>query len=283
MADPCGPALSEHPLYDEFRAFANAAQRPDWARHLDRAVRLAQQCRDLRAWVWLTRSSLCAEGVHGLAAGLQLIAEGLERYWDVLPPQHANENDPAERFMMRLSTLTQLGATHYACNLDDLRRFGRNYTDLQADLTDAIARAVPDHATRTAAQAARDATSRICQAFSRGFGPERDPLVNFDTIQVRLDPLVANAMDEPVAEAAAEPVQVVRQAMGPIVSRNDVVRALELVLGYYEAHEPSSPVPLLIARAKRLVSLSFMDALKELAPGGLKELQVIAGQGDDRK
>lgn len=283
LPDPCGPALNEHPLYDEFRAFANAQQRPDWARHLDRALRLAQDCRDLRAWVWLTRSSLCAEGVHGLAAGLQLIAEGLEHYWDVLPPQHANENDPAERFMMRLSTLTQLGATHYACSLDDLRRFGRNYTDLQADLADAIARAEPGPVTRDAALAARDASDRICQAFTRGFGPGHDPLVSFDMIRTRLEPLAASMAAEPVAEVVAEPVQVPRPALGPVSSRGDVVRALDLVLAYYEMHEPSSPVPLLIARAKRLVPLSFMDALKELAPGGLKELQVIAGQASEQK
>jgi type VI secretion system protein ImpA len=57
-----------------------------------------------------------------------------------------------------------------------------------------------------------------------------------------------------------------------------VLRALDQVLEYYRAHEPSSPVPLLVKRAKRLVSMSFLDAIKDLAPTGLKELQAVAGE-----
>ena len=62
-----------------------------------------------------------------------------------------------------------------------------------------------------------------------------------------------------------------------------VVAALDRVLDYYARHEPSSPVPLLVGRAKRLVSMSFFEAIKELAPSGLKELQTLAGSGDEAK
>jgi type VI secretion system protein ImpA len=70
---------------------------------------------------------------------------------------------------------------------------------------------------------------------------------------------------------------------GPIATREDVIRTLNLVLDYYVKNEPSSPVPLLIARARKLVSLSFLEAIRELAPGGLKELQMVAGGGEDGK
>ena len=70
---------------------------------------------------------------------------------------------------------------------------------------------------------------------------------------------------------------------GIIASRDDVVRALDRVLDYYRAHEPSSPVPLLVQRAKRLVPLSFLDAMRELAPAGLKELQAVAGTAEEKK
>jgi type VI secretion system protein ImpA len=288
-ADPFGTALIEHPLYDDFRSFSNASDRVDWGRQLERALRLAQETRDLRAWIWLTRSSICAEGLPGLAAGLQLIADGLERYWEMLPPQHANENDPTERYMMRLSALTQLGATHYACSLSDLQRFSRNFTDLQADLQDAIARATPDEAAVTAANDARQATARICQAFSRGFPPEADPMVNFDTITARLREIgvveastVAHELAAPTAAVASEPkLSQPPAVLGPVRSRSDVIRTLDLLMAYYETHEPCSPVPLLIARAKRLVPSTFMQAIKDLAPGGLNELKQIAGTEDD--
>src|SRR5215207_8694434 len=71
---PCGEALSEHALYEEFKNLVASPSRPDWARYLDRAVALAQTSRDLRAWVWLTRASLCQHGVPGLATGLRLMA-----------------------------------------------------------------------------------------------------------------------------------------------------------------------------------------------------------------
>ena len=44
-----------------------------------------------------------------------------------------------------------------------------------------------------------------------------------------------------------------------------------------QRHEPSSPVPLLMGRAKRLVSLSFMEILKDMAPGGLSQASTIGG------
>lgn len=64
---------------------------------------------------------------------------------------------------------------------------------------------------------------------------------------------------------------------GPIQSREDVIRVLDQVSDWYARHEPSSPVPLLLQRAKRLVNMSFMEAVKDLSPGGLNEIQTIAG------
>jgi type VI secretion system protein ImpA len=55
------------------------------------------------------------------------------------------------------------------------------------------------------------------------------------------------------------------------------------VLEYYKGNEPSSPVPLLVQRAKRLVPMSFVDAMKELAPAGLKELQAVSGHTDEKR
>jgi type VI secretion system protein ImpA len=64
---------------------------------------------------------------------------------------------------------------------------------------------------------------------------------------------------------------------GEIQNRADVLRALDQIARYYEAQEPSSPVPLLLQRAKRLVSMSFLEALTDLAPDGLPQIQIIGG------
>lgn len=68
-----------------------------------------------------------------------------------------------------------------------------------------------------------------------------------------------------------------RPTTGRIESREDVLRALDQLLDYYRRREPSSPVPLLLQRAKRLVPLDFLDAMADLAPGVVPDLKKLAG------
>jgi type VI secretion system protein ImpA len=44
---------------------------------------------------------------------------------------------------------------------------------------------------------------------------------------------------------------------GAINSRADAIRALDAVAEYFRRHEPSSPIPLFVDRAKRLVAKDF--------------------------
>ncbi len=64
---------------------------------------------------------------------------------------------------------------------------------------------------------------------------------------------------------------------GAVRSREDVLRALEAICAYYARNEPSSPVPLLLERCKRLVAMSFLDIVKDMMPDGLTAIQTIAG------
>ena len=64
---------------------------------------------------------------------------------------------------------------------------------------------------------------------------------------------------------------------GEIGSREDVVRMLDKACDYFKRNEPSSPVPLLLQRAKRLVTKSFVEIMKDMAPGGLSEVKSIGG------
>jgi type VI secretion system protein ImpA len=60
-----------------------------------------------------------------------------------------------------------------------------------------------------------------------------------------------------------------------------VVAAIERICQYYERNEPSSPIPLLLKRAKRLVSKSFIDIVRDLSPDALAKLEVISGEKAD--
>jgi type VI secretion system protein ImpA len=61
---------------------------------------------------------------------------------------------------------------------------------------------------------------------------------------------------------------------GAVRSREDVVMLLDKICGYYERNEPSSPLPLLLQRCRRLAALSFVDIVKDLAPAALQQIEL---------
>ncbi len=66
-----------------------------------------------------------------------------------------------------------------------------------------------------------------------------------------------------------------------INNREDVIRNIEEICQYYEKNEPSSPVPLLLQRAKRLVDKDFMEIIKDMAEDALSEISNITGVVDE--
>lgn len=62
-----------------------------------------------------------------------------------------------------------------------------------------------------------------------------------------------------------------------IRSREDAIRELDRVCAYLERHEPANPAPLLIRRAQRLLQMTFLDILRDLAPEGMTSIEKIAG------
>jgi type VI secretion system protein ImpA len=64
---------------------------------------------------------------------------------------------------------------------------------------------------------------------------------------------------------------------GAIKSRQDAIRAMDAVSDYFRRNEPSSPVPLLIERAKSLVAKGFLEVLADLAPDALAVARLSGG------
>jgi len=63
-----------------------------------------------------------------------------------------------------------------------------------------------------------------------------------------------------------------------VQSRDDVLAMLDKICSYYERNEPSSPVPLLMQRARRLVTMNFVDLIRDLADKGMPQIEAIAGK-----
>ena len=68
---------------------------------------------------------------------------------------------------------------------------------------------------------------------------------------------------------------------GEIKSRQEAIRAIDAAVLFFRKYEPSSPVPILLERARRLVSKGFMEVLADIAPDGLPQARIIGGiRGD---
>lgn len=67
---------------------------------------------------------------------------------------------------------------------------------------------------------------------------------------------------------------------GVINSRQDAVRALDAVAEYFRRSEPSSPIPLFVERAKRLVAKDFLEVLADIAPDALSVARSAGGLKD---
>ncbi|WP_201211718.1 type VI secretion system protein TssA [Rhodocyclus purpureus] len=289
------------------------AEAPAWEEVRDAAVSLLKRSKDLRVATLLTRALLHSEGFPGLLEGLQLILQLLQRFWeDVYPRLDAEEdNDPT----MRLNALAPL--VDAEALLRDLRdawlvRSRQHGQVLVRDVEVALGKLPPRRNAEVpsqrqidsilAAVAAEDptplalvdqtrATAKELADFlndkvGAGRAPDFKPLL---TILALLAHAVQGALGEATPVAAApggdsevNPASAVEMPMSTgIRTREDALRMIDQVVDYFERNEPTNPAPLLIKRARRLVSMSFIDIVKEMAPDGLRQIETIAGPGQE--
>jgi type VI secretion system protein ImpA len=296
-----------------------AAEEPEWDRVAVLAQGLLGRSKDLRVAVHLGTAWTRIHGLPGWCGGLALIRGLLEGYWDGVHPQldAEDDNDPTARVNAVVPMGDPQGVLSYfrttpfvqsprvgRFSLRDLRiangtlKLGDDATGLPT-MTDieACCMDCPEDQLLQVAQAVSDALEHakaIDAIFSDQVGtagPELRPLLS-DTFELKkfLDGQVARRMPQ-AAEDAAEgatdedagggPTNAVGAASGRIGSPQDVLRRIDELCEYYARNEPSSPVPLLLRRAQRLVGLNFLDLLKDLAPGGISELRTISGSEED--
>lgn len=96
--------------------------------------------------------------------------------------------------------------------------------------------------------------------------------------------LAKRGQGDAVAVSAVAPVAGAEQQKksgislsGDIQSVQEALLALDKVCQYYDRNEPSSPVPLLLRRAQRLVSKSFLDVIKDVCPDAVDRVELICG------
>ena len=85
------------------------------------------------------------------------------------------------------------------------------------------------------------------------------------------------AVDEGTAAAGGVKGKGAISLSGDIQSAQEALLALDKVCQYFDRNEPSSPVPLLLRRAQRLVSKSFLEVVKDFCPDGMNQVEMIGG------
>lgn len=144
---------------------------------------------------------------------------------------------------------------------------------------------------------AQQTISAICTRFNTSAGFERDPglnlneITNFLTqIQNTLEASMSDMSDDTApsknAHTPTTPQTVAvattngSGATGVVNSRTDVENCLDGIIAFYERTEPSSPIPHLARRMRRMVPMDFLELMEEVAPSGMKEFRNVAGVED---
>lgn len=293
------------------------AEEPNWRLVHEKAVLLLQRSKDLRIAVLLTRAQMHLRGLAGLREGLRLLVGLVSSYWADLHPRLDPDDglDPSARVNALLdlcgseTCIKPLRATALIhsqvfgdVTLRDIEGVeGRGVSVPGAASLDAASLAGSFQAcdlqtlgatTREAAAAiaeARTLERSLAEHISPSSMPDLSPLIDVLTaIYKALEPRLAERepassevvsadvrTDTPALHSAAAMNAAVDLAH--IGSREDVLRALDRLCDYYDRCEPSSPVPFLLKRARRLVTGSFVEILTDLAPDALPQVQKVCG------
>lgn len=127
------------------------------------------------------------------------------------------------------------------------------------------------------------AVLKSCRSVLLRAAKRTSPVVNTNvSSEIELETINEDVRDE--TEIEQEILQEVTDCAGElrvenlkIETRADAMAALDSLCRYFQNHEPASPVPLLLERAKRLIPMSFVDILRELAPDGLSQAMQSVG------
>ena len=295
-----------------------AAVPPNWPEVQELALALAQRTRDLRLAVWLTRTGARLHGLEGAAHGLRLVHGLLERYWDDVHPRiDTTEGADATARVNALAPLADLEAGLADFRATPLTRARGSLTVRDLELALGRAKPfgnepVPtDEGVITGVGAAmrefddlgtwmRDSVDLVTQIALRveqrlgvmsglDLVPLHRLLRPLQDAAKRVVEAAATAgasvaprdAASPVANGAARPATLAAspsEANGVIASRDDVVQARERACFWIEHNEPGHPAPLLIRRAQRLMSKSFVEILRDIAPESLGQLEKVAGE-----
>ncbi len=292
------------------------AEDPDWKQVAQRAESVFGRSRHLRAAVLLARARLATHGIEGLEAGLRLVLAMLKTRWADMHPQldPDDANDPTERMNIVASLTDQRLFCRPITNapLTNSRQIGRfslrnamvamGEADRVGDeehpdgaLLDAAFDDTPTEELQATLEAIQSCASSIeainaylMETVGAGSTPDLGGVEGTigdvaKLVRAHLARRGYGAPDEGGDEGSDEgggdggggP-----RLSGEIRSQQDVLLALDKVIRYYDQAELSSPVPLLVRCAQRMVSKSFLEISRVMPPDVVRVIEEVSGLRD---
>ena len=316
---PCGEDLdANQPLvlaaFDGYRVFGQMTpwskdKQPDWREIRDRSLEVLRQSRDLRVLAHLATAGLHTEGLGAFGQALEAAKTWLSTWWDLAYPRID------EDAILRRNALN--GFADRVAVVDGLRRAPllvhrqlgsysiRDIEIAQGHLTPGAEEPPRDASQLDALMAALETENlqaiagqvtaavenfRAIESTMRDHGGSEAvpdfsaPLHLLARTKILLDgqlatrvPADANSADG-AGDGGGRPAG--GRAPGAIGTRDDAMKTLDAVAAFFRANEPSSPVPLFIERAKRLVGKDFLAVLEDVIPDSVAQAKSVGGVRD---
>lgn len=307
---PCGEDLEDTQLlasFDAFRLFGQAVPLPsetDWREIKAKSLEAIRRSKDLRLLGHFAAAALRVDGWAGFLGSVHVAAGWIKTYWTGVYP-HVDEDailrkNALNNLADRMSVLDGVRRLPIVENRQ-LGRISLRDVDLS---TGQLAPAETDTAPASEAQVAavfaaagieelkslraRTETGiadlKAIDTAMRDFGgtaasPDFEPLL---VMLVRIDKLlgeqlVARGALQQGESAGGEGGAGQTMSVGAVKSRQDALRALDAIALFFRQTEPSSPIPMFLERAKRLIGKDFMEILADVAPDGVASARSAGG------
>jgi type VI secretion system protein ImpA len=286
---------------------------PDWEQIRDEALAALRTSKDLRLLAHLGAASLRLEGIPAFVETLTVASSWLKSYWSQVYP--LVDEDPIFRqnalncFADPVAVMDGLRRAPLVSHRQHGRFSVRDLDVAAGQTTPSGDEARPDGAQISAAFAAtpigdlqslQSTLDGALTAVGAIDGAMRDAAgaevaLNFEGLSTQFKKMAAAVRTQVAAHpdgTRVEPGQGGQAdqsqsqgssviAVGAIRSRQDAIRALDAAAEFFRRNEPSSPIPLFLERAKRLVSKDFLEVLADIAPDALPQAKAAGGVKDE--
>lgn len=298
-------ALLQDTAEQEFGDTVIPAVGPDWKGVGTQAGELLKQTRDLRVLSYVAIANLHTFGLSAFKDAIEALNACMEVFWESIYPELDVEadNDATMRFNVlqvlndrrfvsvgiERSTLVELkGVGGFSLQAIELAEGKTQATEGEqvhdiVIIQGAFADANPEELAELN-NTVNDLIDQLNKTVELwGKLAENAAMLDMDTTLRSLKD-IQNTLNTyaPVTlvENGAETVVTSTPLSSAINNRNDVIRSIDRICEYYASHEPSSPVPLILRRAQRLVAKSFYEILEDMLPESITQARIISGKKD---